>query len=157
MQLVINTFGATLRKEGDRFVITAGSKKLAISAHKVQSILISTAAFLSTDAVELAATHNIDLVFLSKLGDPFGRLWQSRMGSTAAIRRRQIEVADTPQRARQDHPLPDSGQARQSPQRQTARHPAPRGPRPTEQVRSADSLVFQTGISKMSPRAPAGF
>jgi hypothetical protein len=98
MQLVINTFGATLRKEGDRFVITAGSKKLAVSAHKVQSILISTAAFLSTDAVELAATHNIDLVFLSKHGDPYGRLWQSRMGSTAAIRRRQIEVADSPER-----------------------------------------------------------
>jgi hypothetical protein len=34
MQLVINTFGATLRKEGDRFVITAGSKKLGVFAHK---------------------------------------------------------------------------------------------------------------------------
>jgi hypothetical protein len=45
---------------------------------------------------ELAATLNIDLVFLSKHGDPYGRLWQSRMGSTAAIRRRQIEVADSP-------------------------------------------------------------
>jgi CRISPR-associated protein Cas1 len=96
MQLVINTFGATLRKEGDRFVITAGSKILAISAHRVQSILISTAAFLSTDAVEFAATHNIDLVFLSKHGDPYGRLWQSRMGGTAAIRRRQIDTAPAP-------------------------------------------------------------
>jgi hypothetical protein len=36
MQLVINTFGATIRKEGDRFVITAGSKKLAVSAHAVK-------------------------------------------------------------------------------------------------------------------------
>ena len=97
MQLVINSFGAKLRKEGDRFVVTAGSKKLAVSAHKVQSVLISTAALISTDAVELAAAHNIDLVFLTKHGDPFARVWQSRMGSTAAIRRRQIEVADTPE------------------------------------------------------------
>ena len=97
MQLVINTFGASLRKEGGRFVVTAGEKKLAVSAHKVQSILIATAAHLSTDAIELAATHNIDLVFLNKYGDPFARVWQSRMGSTAAIRRRQIEVADAPE------------------------------------------------------------
>jgi CRISPR-associated protein Cas1 len=97
MQLVINTFGAGLGKEGDRFLVTAGSRKLAVSAHKVQSILITTAAYLSTDAVELAAAHNIDLVFLNKHGEPFARVWQSRMGSTAAIRRRQIEVADSPE------------------------------------------------------------
>src|SRR5436309_10843708 len=81
VQLVINTFGATLRKEGDRFLVTAGSRKLAVSAHKVQSILITTAAYLSTDAVELAAAHNIDLVFLSKHGEPFARVWQSRMAA----------------------------------------------------------------------------
>ena len=97
VQLVVNTFGASLRKEGDRFLVTAGNKKLAVSAHKVQSIVITTGAHLSTDAIELAATHNIDVVFLTKHGDPFARIWQSRMGSTAAIRRRQIEAADAPE------------------------------------------------------------
>src|SRR5262245_5631139 len=52
MQLVINSFGASLRKQGDRFLIQAGDKKLEVSAHKVQSILISTAAHLSSDAIE---------------------------------------------------------------------------------------------------------
>ena len=28
MQLVINTFGASLRRKGDRFVVRAGSKRL---------------------------------------------------------------------------------------------------------------------------------
>ena len=97
MQLVINTFGASLRKEGDRFLVQAGDKRLAVSAHKVQSILIATAAHLSTDAIELAIAHNIDLVFLSKFGDPYARIWQTKMGSTAAIRRRQLEVADGPE------------------------------------------------------------
>lgn len=94
MQLVINTFGASLRKQGDRFLIQAGEKQFAVSAHKVQSILLATGAHLSTDAIELANTHNIDLVFLNKYGDPIARVWQTKMGSTAAIRRRQLEVAD---------------------------------------------------------------
>ena len=94
MQLVINTFGAALRKQGDRFLIRAGEKELAVSAHKVQSILITTGVLLSSDAVQLAAEHNIDVVFLDPRGDPFARVWQGRMGSTAAIRRRQLEIAD---------------------------------------------------------------
>jgi CRISPR-associated protein Cas1 len=97
MQLVINTFGASLRKQGDRFLVQAGQKQFAVSAHKVQSILITTGAHLSTDAIELASAHNIDLVFLSKYGEPFARVWQSKMGSTAAIRRRQLEAADGPE------------------------------------------------------------
>jgi CRISPR-associated protein Cas1 len=97
MQLVINTFGASLRKEGDRFLVKAGDKQFAVSAHKVQSILLTTAAHLSTDAIELASIHNIDLVFLDKYGDPYARVWQTRMGSTAAIRRRQIEAAEGPE------------------------------------------------------------
>jgi CRISPR-associated protein Cas1 len=97
MQLVINTFGASLRKQGERFLIQAGEKKLAVSAHKVQSILITTGAHLSTDAIALASANNIDLVFLDRHGDPYARVWQTKMGSTAAIRRRQIESAEGPE------------------------------------------------------------
>ncbi len=96
MQLIINTFGASLRKQGERFLIKAGDKELAVSAHKVQSILITTGATLSTDAIALANANNIDLVFLDRHGDPYARVWQTKMGSTAAIRRRQIEAADAP-------------------------------------------------------------
>ena len=61
MQLVINSYGASLRKEGDRFLIQAGEKNLSVSAHKVQSILITTGAHLSTDIIELASMHNIEV------------------------------------------------------------------------------------------------
>ncbi len=64
MPLVSNSLGARLRKQGDRFLIKAGGKEPAVSAPKVQSILIATAAHLSTDAVEPAGAHTIDLVFL---------------------------------------------------------------------------------------------
>ena len=94
VQLVINTFGASIRKEGERFVLRAGDKRSAVSVHKVHSILITTGAHLSTDAVQLAVEHSVDIVFLDKFGDPYGRVWHCRMGSTAAIRRRQIEAAN---------------------------------------------------------------
>ncbi len=97
MQLVINTFGASVRKRGEQFEILAGDRKVALSVHKVQSILITTGAHLSTDAIQLALRHNIDLVFLDGSGQPYGRVWQTRMGSTVAIRRRQLEVAELPE------------------------------------------------------------
>src|SRR5262245_40013432 len=97
MQLVINTFGASLRKQGERFVVRAGEREAAFSAHKVQSILITTGAHLTTDAIELAIEHNIDLVFLKPDGEPLGRVWQARLGSTATIRRRQVEAAEGPE------------------------------------------------------------
>ena len=97
MQLVINTFGASVHKKGDLFEIRVRDRKVPISPLKVRSILITTSAHLSTDAIQLAAQHHIDLVFLDKYGEPYGRFWHSKMGSTAAIRRRQLEVAETRQ------------------------------------------------------------
>jgi CRISPR-associated protein Cas1 len=95
MQLVINTYGASLHKHQDRFLILAANQRVEFSAHKVQSILITTSVNVSTDALELAVCNNIDVVFLHRHGEPFGRVWQTSMGSTAAIRRRQLEVAET--------------------------------------------------------------
>ncbi len=97
MQLVINTFGASLKRKGDRFVVRAGSNKMTVSAHKVQSILVTTAVHLSSDVIVLAIAHNIDVIFLDKFGDPYARVWPPRMGSTAAIRRRQLETAEGPE------------------------------------------------------------
>jgi CRISPR-associated protein Cas1 len=97
MQLVINTFGASLRKEGDRFLVQAGEHKLAVSAHKVHSILIATGVHFSSDAIQLASRHNIDVIFLDAVGDPYGRVWQTRLGSTVAIRRRQLEIVEAPE------------------------------------------------------------
>jgi CRISPR-associated protein Cas1 len=97
MQLVINTFGARLRRQGDRFLVKAKDRELAVSAHKVQSILVATGISLSSDALQLASEHNVDVVFLDRSGQPYARVWQHRMGSTAAIRRRQLEAAEGPE------------------------------------------------------------
>lgn len=94
MQLVINTFGAYLRKQGDCFLVKNEDKQFEVSVRKVDSIMITTGAFLSTDAIKAAMDHNIDILFLDEHGDPYGRVWHSKLGSTTLIRRRQLEYAD---------------------------------------------------------------
>lgn len=94
MQLVINTYGAYLHKKGDCFEVKLEDRKVEVPAIKVDSILISTSAMVSTDAIQFAVENNIDIVFLDRYGDPFGRIWHSRLGSTALIRRRQLEASD---------------------------------------------------------------
>jgi CRISPR-associated protein Cas1 len=95
MQLIINTFGTSLRRKGDRFLVKSGDRQVAFSAHKIQSIVVATGAHFSSNVIQLACQHNIDIVFLDKYGQPTARVWQTKMGSTAAIRRRQLESADT--------------------------------------------------------------
>lgn len=95
MNLVITTFGAYLHREGEMFVVQIKDQKQEVSSRKVRSILITTGASLSTDALQLAIENNIDVVFIDKFGDPYGRVWHGRPGSTTAIRRAQLRLADT--------------------------------------------------------------
>ena len=65
-----------------------------MSVNKVESILITTAAYISTDAIKFAVDNNIDIVFLDSYGEPYGRVWHPKLGSTTLIRRRQLEMYD---------------------------------------------------------------
>lgn len=95
MNLVINTYGAFLQKNGELFRIKTDDRITEVSAKKVNSILIATAATITTDALKLAIENNIDIVFIDEFGEPYARVWHSRFGSTCEIRRRQIEIAET--------------------------------------------------------------
>lgn len=95
MQLVITTYGSYLRKSGDCFAVKNEGSITEIAVKKVESILITTGATVSTDALRFAVENNIDIIFLDKFGNPYGRLWHSKFGSTALIRRRQLEISET--------------------------------------------------------------
>ncbi len=90
MQIVINTFGTYITKEGDCFLIKMQDKKQSISYKKVSQIMITTAASISTDAIKMAVDNNIDILFLDKYGNPYGRIWHTKLGSTVMIRRNQL-------------------------------------------------------------------
>ena len=95
MQLVINTYGSYLQKNGDCFKVKKSDKVFEVSVKKVSSIMITTAAYITTDAIKMAIDHNIDIIFLDDYGAPYGRVWHSKLGSTTLIRRRQLEIAET--------------------------------------------------------------
>ena len=52
MQLVINTRGAYLKKNKNVFLVKNDDKTFEVSANKVDSILITTAATITTDAIK---------------------------------------------------------------------------------------------------------
>lgn len=98
MQLYINTKGAYVHIKDQMFEIKIKQENNEIvkhhfSANKVQSIVLSEGIALSTDAVKLAMTNNIDIVFVEWDGRPIGRVWHSKLGSTTLIRKKQLEAS----------------------------------------------------------------
>lgn len=95
MDLYVNSYGTYIHKVGGMFELELDGKKTKISPKKVRSIIISTHVRLTSDVIRLAVDNNIDVVMLNDYGEPYGRFWHSRFGSTAAIRRKQIEIFDS--------------------------------------------------------------
>jgi len=95
MQLIINTYGSYLHKNGDCFRVKNDEKIFEVSCKKISSIIISTAAYITSDAIKMAIENNIDIIFIDEFGNPYGRVWHSKLGSTTLIRRRQLEIAET--------------------------------------------------------------
>ncbi|GAB6137792.1 CRISPR-associated endonuclease Cas1 [Halanaerobaculum tunisiense] len=93
MQLVVNTYGSYLHREKSCFELKAEGEKTKVSTKKVDSILITTGASVSSDAIKLALDNNIEVQFLDEHGDSVGKVWHSKLGSTNYIRRRQLELA----------------------------------------------------------------
>lgn len=97
MQLHINTYGAYVHVKDDMFEIRIKKEKEVEKYHysskKVTSIIISLGAALSSDAVKLAITNNIDIIFIEYDGMPLGRIWHSKLGSTTKIRKAQLEAS----------------------------------------------------------------
>ncbi|MGM0608835.1 MAG: CRISPR-associated endonuclease Cas1 [Candidatus Muiribacteriota bacterium] len=92
---MVNSPGTMIKQKDECFRIQNENDKVDIAASKIESLIISNKAMLSTQSIILALENNIDVVFLNQYGDPLGRVWFSKLGSTALIRRKQLEVSDT--------------------------------------------------------------
>lgn len=95
MDLYIDNYGTSIKKKGELFEIKNGEEKRDISPLKLKLIILSKGISLSTDAVKMAVENNIDIIILDEFGNPYGRFWHSRFGSTANIRRKQIEIFES--------------------------------------------------------------
>jgi CRISP-associated protein Cas1 len=95
MQLYINTYGTYVHIKDQMFEIRVKKEDKTwdihhFSAKKVRQIVLSEGTALSAAAVKLAVTNNIDIVFVENNGNPIGRVWHSKLGSTTRIRKDQL-------------------------------------------------------------------
>lgn len=95
MELVLNTFGVSLNRDGEGFVITTSDGRQRIPAVGITSIQLSRGAQITSDAVMLAIEREIEVMFMDKTGKPMGRIWSPRYGSISTIRKGQINFVYT--------------------------------------------------------------
>ena len=90
MELILNTFGTSLSCENEAFLIVHKDGKQRVPAQGIDSIQISRGAQITSDAVILAITNEIEVLFMDKTGNPIGRIWSPKYGSVSTIRKGQL-------------------------------------------------------------------
>lgn len=96
MNLVINSYGATLQRENRLFVITTAEGKQTFPPDVVRTITISKGARITSDAIILAIQNQVDVIFVNDMGHPEGRVWSVKYGSVSNIRKAQINFLYSP-------------------------------------------------------------
>lgn len=95
MELVLNTFGVSLNRDNEAFVITSKDGRQRIPVEGIKSIQISRGAQITSDAVLLGVENEIEVMFMDKSGNPMGRVWSPRYGSISTIRKGQLNFTFT--------------------------------------------------------------
>lgn len=93
MELVLNTFGTSLSRDNEGFVIRNhdGSQRIPVAG--IRSIQVGKGAQISSDAVLLAMENEIEVVFIDKAGNVMGRIWSPKYGSVSTIRKGQLSFS----------------------------------------------------------------
>lgn len=90
MDIVLNTFGTSLNRDNQGFVITNQDGRQRIPVQGIRSIQIGKGAQITSDAVLLAIENEIDVIFTDRTGLPKGRVWSPQYGSISTIRKGQL-------------------------------------------------------------------
>lgn len=94
MILEITEQGAYLGRDHDSFVVKTKDEKRDFPAQKLDAIVISSNASISTAAVRLCLEYELQLVIAEPWGNALGRFWFSTSGKNSEIRRRQYLAKD---------------------------------------------------------------
>lgn len=90
MELVLNTYGITLSRDSEGFVITNADGRQRIPVNGVTSIQIHKGVQVTSDAILLAVENEIEIIFSARDGKPIGRVWSPNYGSISTIRKGQL-------------------------------------------------------------------
>lgn len=95
MELILNTYGVSLNRDNEGFVITSKESRQRIPAEGITCIQISRGAQISSDAAMLAVEREIEVIFMDRSGNPIGRIWSPKYGSVSTIRKGQLNFTFT--------------------------------------------------------------
>lgn len=90
MELILNTFGVSISRDNEGFVISNGDGRQRIPVAGITSIQLSKGAQITSDAILLAVEHEIEIVFSDRAGKPMARIWSPKYGSISTIRKGQL-------------------------------------------------------------------
>jgi len=93
MDLIINSFGTSLSRDNNCFVILHKDGKQRVPVQGIASIQIGKGAQITSDAVLLAIENEIEILFLNNAGEPVGRIWSPKYGSVSTIRKGQVNFS----------------------------------------------------------------
>lgn len=93
MELIINSFGTSLNRDNEGFVISTSEGRQRVPAEGITSIQISKGAQITSDAVMLAVEREIEVVFMDRSGNVIGRIWSPKYGSVSIIRKGQLNFS----------------------------------------------------------------
>ena len=90
MELVINTYGVSISRDNEGFVVSNADGRQRVPVAGIDAILIGKGAQITSDAVMLAVEHEIEVIFADKSGQPLARIWSPKYGSISTIRKGQL-------------------------------------------------------------------
>lgn len=95
MILEVSTHGSAIKRDHDSFVIKTKDEKTEVPAEKVDAVIVSANAMISTSVIRLCIEKQIQMVVSTWSGKPVARLWSSTQGKTTQLRRKQYLNQDT--------------------------------------------------------------
>lgn len=75
MNLVLNSFGSSLSRDSEGFVVRSNEGSQRIPLEGLRTIQLGKGTQITSDAIMLAIENEINVLFTDKGGMPMGRVW----------------------------------------------------------------------------------
>ncbi len=95
--IVIQGYGAVLRKKEGRFIVTSDDQTAEYAVGRIRQVLITGECSVTTGALRLAAGEGVDVVICDPHGFPACRLFPCHGKGVAEVRRKQVAAASRPE------------------------------------------------------------
>lgn len=95
LNIIIQNHGTRIGLCNGMLQIASGEQEHKIPLNKINSLQLTRSCTITTDALLQAMEQGVDVLFVSRKGDPLGRLWNSRFGSISTIRKNQLAFAES--------------------------------------------------------------